>query len=153
MPGSYQMLLGYDPYNSVTRPGRAEGFIGDEYADDEKEHSLPAWATEWPTDAQAPCEPGTQCIDHLHNPLGMLGKWVMEKTAPHYETAKDYYIRHNCIGLPVQSFVAPCYEKRKMRMQTTVSHTYKNIQHAPSLALESFLQCMCRFCLVLFAAT
>lgn len=103
MPGNYQMLLGYDPYNSVTRPGRAEGFIGDDYADDAKDHRLPAWASEWPSDAQAPCEPGTQCIDHVHNPLGMLGKWVMQKTAPHYETPKDYYIRHNCLGLPVWS--------------------------------------------------
>jgi hypothetical protein len=95
------MLLGYDPYNSVSRPGRAEGFIGDDYEDNGKDHRLPSWATEWPSDAKAPCDPGTQCIDHWHNPLGNLGKWVMQKTAPHYESAKDYYMRHNCIGLPV----------------------------------------------------
>mmetsp|Transcript_44081 Transcript_44081/g.88389 ORF Transcript_44081/g.88389 Transcript_44081/m.88389 type:complete len:232 (-) Transcript_44081:91-786(-) len=90
-------LLGYDPFGSVANPGHSE--INDDF-DDENTEQLPGWATDWDEGhARSDCEAGAEC-DDIPNPLGALGKWVMVKTAPHFNTEKDRHERHSCNGLP-----------------------------------------------------
>ena len=89
--------MGYDPFNSV-QTGKSDNDMDGWGADEEEE--LPAWATEWASTAKK-CQPGEQCLGNdTPNMLGQLGKWVMVKTAPHYNTAADRNDGKNCMGLP-----------------------------------------------------
>ena len=89
--------MGYDPFNSV-QTGKSDNDMGGFAADEEEE--LPAWATEWAS-ADKKCQPGEQCLGNdTPNPLGQLGRWVMVKTSPHYNTREDRNNNKNCMGLP-----------------------------------------------------
>eukprot|EP00960_Hanusia_phi_P046203 757683-Hanusia_phi.AAC.2 len=99
-------LLGYDPYRPVQR-GRSfsrerSGGARDAYKlDDEERTQLPSWATEWAEEPENSCPPGAQC-DHgrVFNPVGELGRWVIVKTSPHYNTKLDRFNSYNCDGIP-----------------------------------------------------
>jgi hypothetical protein len=93
-------LMGYDPYGSVSKPGKRDD-MASAWEDDEKEERLPHWATDWPADVEKPCEPGTQCAEGVGNPLGVIGKWVMQATSAQGNAKRDWELRHNCVGLPV----------------------------------------------------
>jgi len=97
-----QQLLGFDPYRSNSQPGRnSESTVGAFESDSDERDPLPSWATEWSDENHDTCEIGAQC-DHgnLANPLGSLGRWVMVKTASHFNSPYDVYRRHKCQGLP-----------------------------------------------------
>lgn len=95
--GNSVSLMGFDPFSSISSGKRdldMDGYGADEEVD------LPAWATDW-ADSPKKCEPGEQCLGtDTPNMLGRLGKWVMTKTAPHYNTALDRNKAKNCMGLP-----------------------------------------------------
>ena len=93
-------LLGFDPFNSISRPGHSD--LNSDFTEDGEEEHLPQWATEWEdkNEGARGCEEGEECEAGVVNPLGALGKWVMVKTAPHYNTLKDQHLRHSCNGLP-----------------------------------------------------
>ena len=95
-------LLGFDPFNSNSQPGKkGTSTLGAFENDENEKEPLPAWATEWSDENHNTCEPGAQC-DHgnLPNPLGSLGRWVMIKTSPHFNSPYDEYRRHKCANLP-----------------------------------------------------
>lgn len=92
--------MGYDPYGSISKPGKRDDLAG-AWEHNEREERLPRWATDWPADAEKPCEPGTQCAGGVTNPLGALGKLVMEATSSQGNAKRDLEVRHNCVGLPV----------------------------------------------------
>jgi len=95
-------LLGFDPFNSNSRPGKASAStLGAFESDEDEREPLPQWATEWSDENHNTCAPGAQC-DHgnLPNPLGSLGRWVMIKTSSHFNSPYDEYRRHNCANLP-----------------------------------------------------
>lgn len=95
-------LLGFDPFNSNSHPGKGgSSTLGAFEQDSEERQPLPSWATEWSDENHNTCEPGAQC-DHgnMPNPLGSLGRWVMIKTSPHFNSKFDYYRRHKCANLP-----------------------------------------------------
>lgn len=109
--------MGYDPFNSV-QTGKSDNDMDGWAADDEEE--LPAWATEWAS-AEKKCQPGEQCLGgDTPNMLGQLGKYVMVKTAPHYNTAADRTAGKNCMGLPGWA-VEECQRARGLeaRMDTS----------------------------------
>jgi hypothetical protein len=95
-------LLGFDPFNSNSQPGKSSvSTLGAFEQDSEEREPLPSWATEWSDEGHNSCLPGAQC-DHgnMPNPLGSLGRWVMIKTSPHFNSKYDYYRRHQCANLP-----------------------------------------------------
>ena len=94
-------LLGYDPYGSVSHAGKRDDLASS--WGDEEEVQLPHWATDWPSDVEEPCDPGTQCVGGVANPLGILGKWVMQNTSPQDRAKREWQIRHNCMDLPVSN--------------------------------------------------
>jgi hypothetical protein len=97
--------MGYDPYGSVSKPGKRDD-MASAWEDDEKEERLPHWATDWPADVEKPCEAGTQCAGGVGNPLGVIGKWVMQATSAQGNAKRDWELRHNCVGLPVSDDTA-----------------------------------------------
>eukprot|EP00802_Teleaulax_amphioxeia_P028797 Tamp_30612.p1 GENE.Tamp_30612~~Tamp_30612.p1 ORF type:complete len:211 (-),score=37.38 Tamp_30612:94-669(-) len=111
-------LLGYDPFNSNSQPGKGgANTLGAFEEDDTAREPLPSWATEWSDTHRNTCEPGAQC-DHgnVPNPLGALGRWVMTKTSSHFNSPYDEYRRHKCVGLPGWA-LEECH-----RMRNTESH-------------------------------
>jgi len=108
-------LMGYDPYGSVSKPGKRDD-MASAWEDDEKEERLPHWATDWPADMEKPCEPGTQCAEGVGNPLGVIGKWVMQATSAQGNAKRDWELRHNCVGLPGWA-VEECFHMREKEKQ------------------------------------
>lgn len=95
-------LLGFDPFNSNSQPGKkGTSTLGAFEQDETSRDPLPSWATEWSDENQNSCAVGAQC-DHgnLPNPLGTLGLWVMRKTSSHFNSPYDEYRRHKCANLP-----------------------------------------------------
>ena len=106
-------LLGFDPLRSnagghSSPPNTLQAF---EQAEDQQ-NPLPTWATEWADKSNTKCDVGAQC-DHgnVPNPLGSLGRWVMIKTAPHFNSDYDYSRRHGCANLPGWA-VEECFRMR-----------------------------------------
>ena len=101
-PGAPVQLLGFDPFNSNSQPGKAgTSTLGAFEQDGEEREPLPSWATEWSDENHNTCAVGAQC-DHgnMPNPLGTLGRWVMIKTSSHFNSPYDEYRRHKCANLP-----------------------------------------------------
>ena len=94
-------LMGYDPFRSNSRVDGANtrDTMGDFETDEDGADPLPSWATEWSETGVDSCEPGAQCRDGP-NPLGALGRWVMIKTSPHFNSPYDEYRRKKCQNLP-----------------------------------------------------
>ena len=94
-------LMGYDPFKSNSRVNGANtrDTMGDFATDEDGADPLPSWATEWSETGVDSCEPGAQCRDGP-NPLGALGRWVMIKTSPHFNSPYDEYRRKKCKNLP-----------------------------------------------------
>jgi hypothetical protein len=94
-------LLGFDPLRSNTRTRPSPNTFESFEKDPNDQDPLPTWAIEWNDDVRTKCKVGAQCDQgNTMNPLGELGRWVMIRTTPHYNTAYDYYRRHKCENLP-----------------------------------------------------
>mmetsp|Transcript_10475 Transcript_10475/g.20623 ORF Transcript_10475/g.20623 Transcript_10475/m.20623 type:complete len:258 (-) Transcript_10475:37-810(-) len=128
-------LLGFDPYTPVSSPGKRDDIAG-EWGEEGDEHRLPHWATDWPADAETPCASGEQCVDHVGNPLGMLGKWVMQATTMDDSPKREWNIRHNCVGLPgwaVEECMRMREEEKKLGKD---GHTLEPAEPAAPAAAE-----------------
>ena len=114
-PTKATKLLGFDPFESNSNPGKAsKNTLGAFESKPDQQEPLPEWATQWSEEGRNDCMPGAQCDGgNLFNPLGKVGLYVMQQTSPHYNTPYDEYRRHKCADLPGWA-LDECHRARDM---------------------------------------